>query len=410
MVTNPTHQLPAGDYGATTLRNYRYQSIYGVVLLCGAATKQNDYRAIWCEQEDDLLAEISDTLFDSYQVKTKTPELGYWDINFKGFIAALKGFVRIETTYPGSIRYYNFICDAVLLTSDDKKKAHLCPAKLLEAAQKCEDVDSMGNGPKRAVTGLAKKCRCECGLLLAILKRLRIPPEPIRKEGAVDVLIATHLPPVPCCQNASVIKLRRAATNLIAQLDDASRLASTAPERHYACLDPNGRNNPQLRDKRVALHDFLLRCNEVIQPSFVYVAEIGQSHLAQTNRDLKRFYSKLNRGGLGDQADTMRQRAISAEAILLDLVTRPQGNQGVHHLKALVKGECDEARAVASVNPEPFGIHMFREVLKRIEEMCRTDPAKTLEQPKEVLLGIAGLLTEECLVWWSAPFIFDTVQ
>jgi hypothetical protein len=98
------------------------------VLLCGAVAGSNDYKAIWCEQEDDFLAEISDSLFDSYQVKTKTPELGYWDICFKGFISALKIFVRLEKEYPGAIRYFNFICDALALETQDAKKAHRCPA------------------------------------------------------------------------------------------------------------------------------------------------------------------------------------------------------------------------------------------------------------------------------------------
>jgi len=47
---SPIGQLPAHDYGAETLRNYRYQSAYAIVLLAAAAAKKNDYHAVWCEQ------------------------------------------------------------------------------------------------------------------------------------------------------------------------------------------------------------------------------------------------------------------------------------------------------------------------------------------------------------------------
>src|ERR1700758_5106505 len=92
----PVSALPARDYGAQTLRNYRYQSAYAVVLLVGAAAKRTDYNVIWCEQEDDILCEITDAHFDAFQVKTQTPELGYWRLTDDAFVTAVKNCLRIE--------------------------------------------------------------------------------------------------------------------------------------------------------------------------------------------------------------------------------------------------------------------------------------------------------------------------
>ena len=60
---SPIQQLPAHDYGAETLRNYRYQSAYAVALLVAAAAKKKKYSAVWCEQEDDILAQIAGHTF-----------------------------------------------------------------------------------------------------------------------------------------------------------------------------------------------------------------------------------------------------------------------------------------------------------------------------------------------------------
>ena len=405
---NPTQQLPAGDVGANTLRNYRYQSVYGVVLLCASAAGKADYRAIWCEQEDDLLAEISDNLFDSYQIKTRTPELGYWDLGFKGFISAISVFLRIEKEFPRTIRYFNFVCDALPLESSDKSKIHKCPSALIEDIRTASDLNALSQASKKGFELLRKKLKCTNEELWSVLKRLRLLPEPIRKEAALEVLIASHMPHVPCCASASQTKLRRAAIDSVSQLDDASRLASLAPERHYACLQPKGADNPQLKGKRVSREEFVKRCEGNISTGFRYVADMSNSVVSRTNPDIRRFFLKLNRGNLEEQADTLRARSLTAEAALLELATRIEGAGDIYHLKALVKGECDDALALASQNPEPFGPSMYRDVIRRLDELAKNEPTKVIEQPREILIGIAGMLTEECRVWWSKRFDIES--
>lgn len=399
---NPTHRLPVDDVGAATLRNYNYQSIYGVVLLCGATVGKNDYKAVWCEQEDDLLAEVSSSLFDSYQVKTRTPELGYWDISFKGFQNALNVFLRIEDEFAQAIRYYNFVCDAQPLQSDAKALAHKCPLRLVEAVRTTSSIGDLAKPVQKGLALLAKKTQCTATKLWPILKRLRFPPEPLRKEAAIEVLIATHLPLVPCCTSAKQVKLRRAAVDAINQFDESARLSSLAPERHYACLDPAGKENPQLREKRVSLEAFVQRCQDNVQPGFRYVA--STKSVAIQAGDGRRFYVKLEKAGLAAQSETLRARALAAEAVLIDLATRSEGIGDVEHLSALVKAECDDALAQESVKTQSFGPAMYANVITRLDNMAKNEPTKAIGQPREVLIGIAGLLTGECKVWWSKPF------
>ena len=133
--TSPVGQLPAHDYGAETLRNYRYQSAYAVVLLVAAAAKKKNYMAVWCEQEDDILAQIAENSFDSYQVKTRKPELGEWRLTTDAFVSAIKVFLRLDAQYPDCFQHFNFVSNAECLDSDAEDKTHLCPKRLAVGAK-----------------------------------------------------------------------------------------------------------------------------------------------------------------------------------------------------------------------------------------------------------------------------------
>lgn len=54
---SPKNIAAVGDPGDETLRNYRYQVAYGVILLVGAASKKLPYRYIYAEHYEDYLCE-----------------------------------------------------------------------------------------------------------------------------------------------------------------------------------------------------------------------------------------------------------------------------------------------------------------------------------------------------------------
>src|ERR1051326_1908332 len=137
----PVSALPNHDFGAETLRNYRYQSAYAIVLLVAAAVKRLDYVAVWCEQEDDILAETSDRKFDDYQIKTRAPENGPWTLTDEPLINAIQNFIRLDTAYRNHLRTFNFVSNADCLESTAQARKHLCPKPLVNAAASCLNSD-----------------------------------------------------------------------------------------------------------------------------------------------------------------------------------------------------------------------------------------------------------------------------
>lgn len=399
----PAGQVSSQDHGAETLHNYRYQSAYGIVLLVGAATKKNDYKSVWCEQEDDLLCQIEENLFDSYQVKTQKPELGPWRLTDEAFVKAIKIFLRLDSQFPGCIRHFNFVSNTECLETDDKKTTHLCPKRLAAAAKACAAHSDLKDANGTGLDALLEKTAGTKEALFAVVQRLRFAKSP-DKDSFIAELAQNHLREIEWCRLPQP-RLETVVRSLIEMVDSASSLTSQDASRHYAFIKGDGQIDPQLLAKRITVEAFILRSRELADPTFRYLPSLTTSPLAQTSKDLKRFKRKLNRGELDDYADSLRNQLLSAEAVFLDLATRgSEGQAQLTQLENVVKAECDAAHLRASQGQKPFGQRMLIDVQDRLRSLAKDEPAKVARQPYEALMGMAGILTESCPVWWSEKF------
>ena len=72
--------------------------------------------------------------------------------------------------------------------------------------------------------------------------------------------------------------------------------------------------------------------------------------------------------------------------------------------------ECAEASLRVGSQGNPLGPTMLIDVQDRLARIAREAPAKVNYQPYEVLVGVAGLLTDACHVWWSEKFELEDTQ
>jgi hypothetical protein len=253
-----------------------------------------------------------------------------------------------------------------------------------------------------------KKAGCIPEALFKVLQRLRFVKSPDR-DSFIAELAQNHLRELDWC-NLPQNRLEKVVKALIEMIDSASSLASQDSARHLPLLADNAELNPQLLAKRITVEAFILRSRELALPHFRYLPSLTTSPLAQTSKDLKRFNAKVRYGGLDDYAESLRNQTLSAEATFLDLVTRnAQGQAEVIQIENVVKGECDAAHLRAAQGAKPFGQRMLIEVQDRLRAIAEKEPAKVGHQPYEVLMGMAGLLTETCPVWWSEKFSMEDV-
>jgi len=402
---SPISQLPAHDYGAETLRNYRYQSAYAVALLVAAAAKKKNYSAVWCEQEDDILAQIAEKSFDSYQVKTRKPELGEWCLTDEALVTAIKVFLRLDAEFPDCIQNFNFVSNAECLESDAAGKTHLCPKRLAAGAKAKSAHAEFTEAEKKGFDALLAKIDTTptSEALFKVLQRLGFIKSPSR-ESFIAELAQNHLRELEWCRLPQP-RLETVVWSLIEIVDRASSLASQDSSRHLARQAGDGQPDPQLTAKRITVEDFILRTRELANPAFRYLPSLTTSPLEQTSKDLKRFNQKLRQGGLDDYAHSLRNQTLSAEAAFLDLATRgPEGQAELTQIENVVKAECDAAHLRAAQGAKPFGQRMLIDVQDRLQRVAKEEAGKVGRQPYEALIGMAGILTESCPVWWSEKF------
>jgi hypothetical protein len=115
---------------------------------------------------------------------------------------------------------------------------------------------------------------------------------------------------------------------------------------------------------------------------------------------------KLTAGGLADQIDYIAERERSTERHLLeDVQRRPERYpELMKQIEQVVLGECREAHLRARQASTPYGPAMMIDVQDRLRWIAREETALIGDHTYECLIGMAGLLMRECVIWWSPPF------
>ena len=107
----------------------------------------------------------------------------------------------------------------------------------------------------------------------------------------------------------------------------------------------------------------------------------------------------------------MRRRTLTSEYRLLELShSNPEKfHNTLNQIECVVQAECDESLLVASAKSKSFGQDMLIEVQKRLKNIAEEHPNKVEFESYEFLIGVVGLLTEQCTVWWSEKFDLGAV-
>jgi hypothetical protein len=100
----------------------------------------------------------------------------------------------------------------------------------------------------------------------------------------------------------------------------------------------------------------------------------------------------------------MRRRALTAEQELLGLASNPDGKKIISQIENVVFGECDDANLRASQKGDIYGPTMLIDVQDRLKHISETKPSLVHRQSYDLLVGVAGMLTSDCKVWWSERF------
>jgi hypothetical protein len=406
--STPIDAYDASDPGDTTQRNFRYQHAFGVILLVSGKLGIRPYVAVWCEQHEDYLAERGDYRFDAYQIKTSRPENGAWKLNDLGLIKTIGRFVELVQEFGDAIDGLFFVsnteCETVGAENANNRLRALCPRLFLEHIQWCRTPGDVNSVFRPTFQGLQAECGCAEDVLFSTLQRMDIILGPSR--GEIDAVLShEHIAKLDVCKGLNAGQLNNFRDDLVSQVYRASSLQVEDPIRHLRPVISGGEIDPRLTVKRLVIESVLVYAPAPDGPNpFRYVGEslieLGKTH-AQTVLE-----QKLAAGGLADEIDYMAERERSTENHLLeDIQRRPERYpELLKQIEQVVLGECREAHLRARQASASYGAAMMIDVQNRLRSIARDETALVGDHSYECLIGMAGMLTRECVVWWSPRF------
>lgn len=401
------------DPGDETQRNFRYQHAYGVILLAACLSGRKSYIALWCEHHEDYLAQNGDGSYDAWQIKTRRPEIGAWRLNDDGLRDSIRRFVTLDKKFPGTIRQCYFVSNAEVLESKDKKKIGHSPHLLLQAVKSAQPSNGkvkLGWPFDLSFETLRGHCECTDWELLSVMRKLDFIRGPGR-DSFEDEVAHTHLPNIPGCDVHPPAVLNGMRDELIQAVYKASSLEVNDPAKHWYCLNGDGATDPRLLAKRITVEVAQQLITQILPVPLRFTPQTRRHAFSVTPDSLSVLEKKFLRAGLNYYVETIQNCAHAAHAHLIELAYRkPEKVEGIcDQLVGVVKKECDDARLQAQADPEPYGIKMLSEASARLREIAMKSPQMVAGETHESLLGVAGLLTAECAIWWSKEFNLEEV-
>lgn len=247
------------DVGDETARNYRYQHSYGLILLASACRGERQYRAIWCEHHEDILAERDDGKFDGWQVKTRRPESGAWTTTNSDFVAALKKFVDLVRIMGETLDRLYFVSNAEFAVAGetmDPRRLGRSPIALMNNVHAAPSLFMVAPPFDSVLARLAETCGVSPDCMFETLRRVHLVKGPSR--GEIDATLSNeHLARIDVHAGRSTAELNDLRDHLVGLIARASSLHVTSPERHLRALSDPDAHDPALVAKRISIEAVL---------------------------------------------------------------------------------------------------------------------------------------------------------
>jgi hypothetical protein len=409
---SPDKTIDKSDPGDELQRNIRYQNACAVIILIETYVGRQRYIAIWCEHHDDILGERLDGLFDFYQIKTRKPENGYWQLNHDEIKNSLKKFVSHSKKFPKKVGRFYFVSNAEFLNSKAKDLIGKSPIKLLEAIIEeknnktpiCEEL-------KKTITSLSKHCNCTEDEIKQVLLNTEFIRSPER-DSYESIISHEFLPQIDLCDSLNRSEINALRDELIHHAFKASSLSVDSAENHWYCVHGDFSKNPRLKSKRITLESFKILVQSHHSVPLRFTKVVKNYNLKGSSSNMSKLEKKFHYAGLSEHLETMQNRMLAAELKLLEIANRnPETyEEKVNQITTLVKGECDESSLESKTQTPPFRENMLRIVFERLRKTSEKRPHMIFNQEYEFLVGVAGILTNECAVWWSERFDLESMS
>lgn len=398
------------DRGDETQERFRYQWAIGVWLLTQSLTGERSIRALWCEHHEDFLLELPTGRYVAVQVKTDSRENAQWRWSDDALVDAVSRFCTFEKMHGAAIDGYEFISNAAsYVPAPTVKKADslaASPGRLIQCCAQASTHVEVQEPYKTAFTRLVGKTGSDASVLFQVLRKLKFAQGPVLR-GYDDTFSASIIPKLPGCAGLTTVLCCRLRDELIGLVQAACRLHVDGVDGAVAYLAANGRPEAAIRGKCILPESAIELIARVRQPTFRFVDSGAGIDIGPKVGRVDVLNRKMRNAYLGSQFESLRMRMDSADQRLMErALLEPDAFEAIaNQLISTVLVECKDIEAMAfdHANEKTRGLAIYKQILQRMDSLAKDEPEQVCREPKDTLMGIAGMLSGECKFAWGTP-------
>jgi hypothetical protein len=404
----PDNTLDMEDPGDRTQNRFRFQAAYAADLAVHLLDVKSDIDEIYCEQYEDVLAKLRTGHYAGVQVKTREKSLGPFKFGDDEILQSLKRFIKHELRFPSLFFRYVICSNCGFLQETSGNSLSKCVdlVKKYHGSKKC--LSELNFSDK--IEKLSRLANCSEKVVFSVLNKVYLTTW--ADLDNYETILAGDIAVVTGIQHESVQMLNQMAKDLIAltlRAAAASRPNTLTTPSYYVLLDDpqQATLNAVLQDKRITksvVQDCLNQC----QQSKIFLQSIKPRPIPLSPMGTEIMEVKLTAGGIdASNIELMKDLNWSSQRLFIQWLFRrgrEEAERHADHLSILVRSDCQEVHDSVYRNDAQYGQQMLQGVRRKLDETYETLKSQYSEINRLHLVGIAGILTEECDVWWSERF------
>lgn len=400
----PDQSLDKSDAGDNTQNRFRYQAAYAAYLAAQLIGELSPYECIYCELYEDILIKCKSGKFIGVQVKTKEKSKGPFRFGEDEILKSLKRFIKLDIKFPEIFESYVLATNCGFTNSRDGTDLPYA----IELLKKNERLDKKGHvffGKIEALSGLAN---CSKKEVLSTLNKVNIVDWADLER--FPTILAEDIAKLTNNQNEQrpiLLKMAEEMMNLTSTA--ACRSTNLSQPSYYKLLqDPTGTLTSAILENKKISRDMVEKCLMSCKDSVILLRSITPRPISLSPMATKIMELKMSKGGIDiDNILLMKNNNWSAQTLFVEWLHkrgRIEAERHADHISLLVWNECQSVHNNIKTLERLYG----QEMLKVVDSKLRDTYNGLKDQYREIcypqILGIAGILTEDCKIWWSERF------
>jgi len=398
-------QIDTRDRGDDIQRRFRYQNTCAAIFSLKLLDEEPEFIEMYCEHYEDILIKKHDNKFVGIQVKTRKKQKPFKTID-PPVKVSLKRFFKLEKSHGQKFSRY------VLYTNVgfwQERKNHNNLDYLINKIRDSNSISILQEKEFSKIVELTNEIDdLENETIFRALKKLYLEPGPRFED--IKYRLANDLTQYPRLSDKTFSELDELSSRLVYKMYEASSMSYIDPKHDYFFLseDPKSSANAEILNGKRITKETLMSIIQDFNLEYVPLQTLDPIVLKSLRPGrYRKLEIKMIAGEIPlASINLIKEHKYSAEALFQKLLHKNQkkAQKLFDSLSLIAKTECQEAYDANFSKEKPFGHGMLQESRCRIRHRYELDCCRMFNGTYEHMMGIAGILTEECKIWWSAKF------